>query len=208
MTTSSISNVNALFQPTGSQTGAPRGIVSDKKIPVGVDQFHLSPSAMAIQQLLNQTEDGKSDPDNALSGLEVLKQSGEMLAGLLQSKLKNFQTDLTSTLQTAGLNPAQAMAMQQGVDGLLLTNTPPADKEQITKLLGKDSQLVTQFQEISRLAELLGMLQQNGTNTAAATTAAARYAQQSQMTAGTPKPNPDARFVLNVMQGSASYSFE
>ena len=172
-----------------------------------MDQFQLSPSAKAIQQLLSQTEDGKNDPDNALSGLEVLKQSGEMLAGLLQSKLKNFQTDLTSTLQAAGLNPAQTMTMQQGVDGLLLTNAP-TDKDQMTKLLGKDGQLSTQFQEISRLAELLGMLQQSGTNTGAGTTAAARYAQQSQLTAGTAKPNPDARFVLNVMQGSASYSFE
>ena len=207
MTTSSISNVNALFQPTGSPTAAPRSVAFDKKIPIGLDQFQLSPRAMAVQQLLSQTDDGKNDPDNALSGLEVLKQSGEMLAGLLQSKLNNFQTDLTSTLQAAGLNPAQAMAMQQGVDGLLLTNTP-TDKDQITKLLGKDDQLATQFQEISRLAELLGMLQQNGTNTAAATTAAARYAQQSQMAAGTAKPNPDAQFVLNVMPGSASYSFE
>ena len=169
-----------------------------------MDQFMLSPSAEALRHFLNQTEDGKSDSDDTLSGLELLKQNGELLAGVLQSKLKNFEANLTSTLQNVGLNPTQTMTMQQGIDGLLLTNTPP-DKEQITKLLGKDGSLAKEFQELSRLAELLGSLQQAGSSTAAATTAATRYAQQSQTTA---KPNPDARFVLNVMQGNVSFSFE
>ena len=158
-----------------------------------------------LQQFLSQTDD-KSDADNNLSGLELLKQQGELLAGVLQSKLKNFEANLATTMKAAGVDPTQPMTMQQGIDGLLLTNTPP-DKEQIAKLLGKDSPLSEQFREISRLAELLGSLQQAGTYNAVGATAAARYAQQSQST-GAAKPNPDARFVVSVMQGNASYSFE
>jgi len=203
MTISSASNVNFSPLMAALASGMGRATASAQKNSVGADQFTLSPSAVAMQQFLSQTEDGKTDPDNALSSFEVLKQSGELLAGLLQSKLKNFETNITSTLQNAGLDPAQAVTMQQGVDNLLLTNSPP-DKEQITKLLGKDGALAKEFQEISRLAELLGSLQQAGTATGA--TVAARYAQQSQTS--TAKQNPDARFVLSVMQGNASFSFE
>ena len=180
-----------------------RPTVPATKNSAAMDQFMLSPTATMLQQFLSMDVDGKSDPDNGLSGLELLKQRGELLAGVLQSKLKNFETTLASTMQAAGLDPAQTMNLQQDVDGLLLMNSPP-DKEQISTLLGNDEALSDQFKELSRLAELLGTLQQAGTYATAATTAATRYAQQSQ----TAKPNPDARFALSIMQGNASFSFE
>ena len=180
-----------------------RSTASVSSHSVAVDQFMLSPTATMLQQFLSMDADGKNDPDNGLSGLELLKQRGELLAGVLQSKLKNFETDLVSTIQAAGLDPAQAMSLQQGADGILLANMPP-DKEQLSKLLGNNEELSGQFKELSRLAELLGALQQTGTYNVAGGTAAARYAQQSQ----TAKPSPDAQFVLNVMQGNASFSFE
>ena len=207
MPTSSISNVNVLHQLTGSASlpGSGRGIVPVRSNSSGADQFQLSPTATLLQQFLSQTDD-KGDDDNSMSGLELLKQQGELLAGVLQSKLKNFETNLATTMKAEGIDPTQPMSMQQGVDGLLLTNAP-SNKEQITKLLGKDTPLSEQFREISQLAELLGSLQLPETYNATASTVAARYAQQSQPP-GVAKPAADARFVVSVMQGNASYSFE
>ncbi len=209
MSISSTSNVNVLHQLMGSALppSMGRGVAPGQKNSGVGDQFQISPTANLLQQFLSQDVDGKNDAENGMSGLDLLKQNGEMLAGLLQTKLKGFETNLASTMQSAGIDPSQPMSMQQGVDGLLLTNGTP-DKEKIAQLLGNNGALQDQFKEISRLAELLGSLQQAGTYNAAGTSAAARYAQQSQQNQPTVKSDPDARFVLNVMEGNSSYSFE
>lgn len=172
----------------------------------------FSPAANMMQQLLNMEMKGQGNEESGevdLLGLTQLKQRGEMLANMLQMKLKNFGATLMSGMNAAGIDSSQPMNLQNGAQGLSLLGDAP-NKEGIENLLNTNGKLKEQFQEIAQFAKILDMLQSaetSATGLSKRTSPAHSYAQQS-----TPNKNdskrPDAEFVLHVMQGGTSYSFE
>ncbi|MDR0869597.1 MAG: hypothetical protein LBN39_02275 [Planctomycetaceae bacterium] len=177
----------------------------------------FSPAANMMQQFLNMDiksngeteESGESD----LSGLAQLKQRGEMLANMLQMKLKTFGANLMTGMNNAGLDPAQQMNIQNSTNGLSLLGET-LDEQGIDNFLkGSGGKLQEQFKEIEHFAKILDMLKGTETSAAAELTTAKRtsplhaYTQQSLPVKNAAK-RPDAEFVLNVMQGDVSYSFE
>jgi hypothetical protein len=181
-----------------------------------IDSVTISPTANSIQQLLNmelQNSDQSSETAELdLTGLAQLKQRGDMLANMLQVKLKNFETNLITGMKSSGLETMQEMEMKKGDNGLLLMNDLP-NKESIQSFLQNNSQLKEQFQEIAQFANILETLQQLGSDTGAKTVnraiipPAVQYTQQSQPLRSEPQ-RPDANFVLHIMRGQTSYSFE
>lgn len=142
--------------------------------------------------------------DLDLIGLAQLKQRGEMLAGMLQLKMKNFESSLVSNIQGAGLS-MQDMNIKNGDEGLLLMGDMP-NKEAMQSVLGE---MQGEFTEIARLAEVLNLLQQMGPENiiSALSSAAAQYAQQSLPDKPSVK-RPETDFVMHLMQSGASFSFE
>ena len=137
-----------------------------------------------------------------LMGLAQLKQRGEMLASMLQLKMKNFESQLTANVQGTGL-PMQGMNIKDGDDGLQLMGDMP-NKEALQSALGG---LQGEFSDIARLAEVLNMLQRLGPdNVTAGLSAAAQYAQQSLADRSVKRPESD--FILQVMQSGMSFAFE
>ena len=172
------------------------------------DSVTFSSSAMMLQQFLNAEMQGGgngADPGELdLLGLAQLKQRGEMLANMLQLKMKNFESHLMSNVQGAGL-PMQEMHLKNGDDGLSLLGEMP-DKESFQNALGG---LQGEFLDISRLAEVLNMLQQMGPDNmiSALSASAAQYAQQSSLDRSSAK-RPEGDFVMHLMQSGTSFSFE
>ncbi len=208
MSINAASKVNA-FQSMLSQTAqasAAGKTGSTSKASTGKDQFVPSPSLTMLQQLLSQNMDGSDDSkETGLSGFELLKQRTEMLSNMIQMKLKNFESNLVSSVKSAGLDPSQQMNVQNGVDGLLLSNDMP-NKDAIQNLLGNSDALLDQFKDISQLAGLLGTLQQTAQTGGAGSSAASQYAQQSQALKATMKP--DAQLTVRVAEGNASFTFD
>lgn len=208
----SASNINSFQNVFGVQKGlSPNQLASALKgqdPATGADLLTLSPTANMLQQFLSmdvQNEGRSAESD--LTGLEQLKQRGEMLSNILQMKLKNFESNLITSMKSAGVDPSQTMEMKAGDNGPLLMNDMP-NKEAIQNLLKNNDSLNGQFQEISNMAGILGMLQQLGNSTTATANglggfgSAAQYARQTQAA----EKRPEAEFVLRVMQGSASYT--
>ncbi|MDR2116542.1 MAG: hypothetical protein LBP87_09185 [Planctomycetaceae bacterium] len=180
------------------------------------DSVTISPTANMMQQLLNMelqnpnntSESGELD----LTGLAQLKQRGEMLANMLQVKLKNFESNLITGMKSAGLDWTQDMNMKNGDNGLLLMNDIP-NKEPVQNFLQNNDELKGQFQELAQFANILETLQQLGSDTGSKTThpavipPAAQYTQQSQPVRSE-KQQPDAGFIVHIMRGQTSYSFE
>jgi len=208
--TSSINNYANVF---GAQSGglsveqlAKTLTTTQKTMPM--DTISISSSANMLQQFLNTEMQGNgSSADTGeldLIGLAQLKQRGEMLASMLQLKMKNFETNLVSSVKGAGLS-MQDMNIKNGDDGLLLMGDMP-NKESIQNVLGG---LQGEFSDIARLAEVLNMLQQAGPDNmiSALSSAAAQYAQQSLPDRSSVK-RPETDFVMHIMQSEASFSFE
>jgi hypothetical protein len=181
-----------------------------------IDSITISPTANTIRQFLNMelqnAEQSSETAELDLTGLAQLKQRGDMLANMLQVKLKNFETNLITGMKSVGLDTMQDMTMKNGGDGLLLMNDLP-NKESIQSFLQNNSKLKEQFQEIAQFANILETLQQLGSNTGMKTVnhalipPAVQYTRQSQPIRSEPQP-PNAGFVLHIMRGQASYSFE
>jgi hypothetical protein len=171
------------------------------------DTVSISSSAAMLQQFLNSEMQGGSGAtaDAAeldLVGLAQLKQRGEMLASMLQLKMKNFESHLTSNIQGAGLQ-MQDMNITNGDDGISLLGEMP-NKESIQNVLDG---LQGEFTDIARLAEMLNMLQQLGPEHAVhGLSSAAQYAQQALQDRTSVKKPDD--FILHVMQSGMSFSFE
>jgi hypothetical protein len=123
---------------------------------------------------------------------------------MLQLKMKDFESHLVSNVQGAGLS-MQNMDIKNGDDGLFLMGEMP-NKEAFQNVLGG---LQGEFLDISRLAEMLNMLQQMGPDNmvSALSSAAARYAQHSELDRSSVK-RPETDFVMHVMQSGTSFSFE
>ncbi|MDR1964761.1 MAG: hypothetical protein LBQ50_13390 [Planctomycetaceae bacterium] len=180
------------------------------------DSLTISPTANMVQQLLNMELQNPNDSSESgelgLTGLAQLKQRGDMLANMLQVKLKNFESNLITGMKSAGLDPSQDMNMKNSDNNLLLTNEIP-NKESVQDFLKNNGKLKEQFQEIAQFANILETLQQlssvTGSKTAgqAVIPPAVQYTQQSQSIRPENK-QPDARFVIHIMQGQASYSME
>ena len=170
------------------------------------DTVTISPSATMLQRFLNsemQGGDSADTDDMDLMGLAQLKQQGEMLANMLQLKMKNFESSLMTTMQGAGL-PMQDVHLKNGDDGLSLLGDMP-NKASIQNVIGG---LQGEFTDMSRLAEVLNMLQQPGSDsTPAGTSSAAQYAQQSLLDKTSVK-KPETDFILHVLQSGTSFSFE
>jgi len=170
------------------------------------DSVAFSPSAMMLQQFLNSDIQGSGSSGDIgeldLLGLTQLKQRGEMLASMLQLKMKNFESRLTSNVQGAGL-PMQEMHLKNGDDGLSLLGEMP-NKEAFQNAL---SGLQGEFTEISQLAGILNLLQQLGPDSAVSALAAtaAQYAQQSSLDRSGKR---DSDFVMHVAESGTSFSFE
>ncbi|MDR3199513.1 MAG: hypothetical protein LBU34_16720 [Planctomycetaceae bacterium] len=180
------------------------------------DSVTISPTADMMQQLLNME---LQNPNNAsesgeldLTGLAQLKQRGDMLANMLQVKLKNFETNLITGMKSAGLDWTQDMNMKNGDNGLLLMNDLP-NKESVQNFLQNNGKLKEQFQEAAQLANILEALQQLGSNVGSKTinraviTPAAQYTQQSQPIRSESQ-HSNAGFIVHIMRGQVSYSFE
>jgi len=172
------------------------------------DSVTFSSSAMMLQQFLNaEMKGGGESADSGeldLMGLAQLKQRGDMLANMLQLKMKNFESHLMANVQGAGL-PAQDMHLKNGDDGLSILGEMP-NKEAFQNALGG---LQGEFLDISRLAEVLNMLQQMGPDNmvSALSASAAQYAQQSSLDKSSVK-RPESDFILHVLQSGTSFSFE
>jgi len=215
----STSQINSFMNVFGVQPGLSMDqaakMISTVKPNHAADSVTISPSANMMQQLLNmelQNPDGSSELGELdLTGLAQLKQRGDMLANMLQVKLKSFESNLINGMKAAGLDPSQDMSMKNGDDGLSLMNDIP-NKESVQNFLQQSDKLKGQFQEIAQFANILDALQQfgpgigSGTSGHAGILPATQYTQQSQPVR--PEKRPDAEFVVRVMQGSASYSFE
>ena len=211
--TSSINNYTNIF---GIQSGMSMAGMSMENIAktftsapqqgLPTDSVTISSSANILQQFLNSEMQGGDSANTAeldLMGLAQLKQRGDMLASMLQVKMKNFETNLISNVQNAGLS-MQEMHLANGDDGLSLLGDMP-NKESFENVLGG---LQNEFSDIARLAEVLQMLQQMGPDTmqtmGAGMGPAMQYAQQS---FSSPK-RPDADFVMHILQSGSSFSFE
>ena len=170
------------------------------------DSVSISSSANMLQQFLNSEMQGGNSTDIGeldLIDLAQLKQRGDMLASMLQLKMKNFESHLTANMKGAGL-PMQDMNIKDGDDGMLLMGEMP-NKEILQNMLGG---LQGEFTDIARLAEVLNMLQQIGPdNIATGLSSAAQYAQQSLPDRSSVK-RPETDFILHVMQSGTSFSFE
>ena len=205
--TSSINNYPNIFGIQSGQSveqlAQTLSAVAQQKMPT--DSFSISSSANMLQQLLHsEMGDNSADADNLdLAGLAQLKQQGDMLASMLQLKMKNFESSLMANVQGAGL-PVQEMHLKNGDDGLSLLGDMP-NKESLQNLLGG---MQGEFTDIARLAEVLTMLQQMGPdNIAAGLSSAAQYAQQSLPDRSSVK-RPENDFILHVMPAGTSFSFE
>lgn len=177
------------------------------------DLLTLSPTANMLQQFLSMDVQGHNERGEIdLTGLEQLKQRGEMLSNILQMKLKNFESNLISSMKSAGLNPSQDMDLKNGDDGLLMMNDGP-NQASIQNFLNSNAKgkLGEQFQEIVRLATLLNTVQQSSSQGISPNIpqngAAGAYAQQSQPLK-LPGRSQDGEFVMRVQEGTASYAFE
>jgi hypothetical protein len=205
--TSSINNYPGIFgiQPAQSAEQLAQTLLTTSKQETPMDTVTISSSANMLQQFLNSEMQGGTDAGTAeldLMGLAQLKQRGEMLASMLQLKMKNFESHLTANVQGAGLQ-MQDMNIKGGDDGLLLMGDMP-NKESLQSALGG---LQGEFTDIARLAEVLNMLQQLGPdNVPASLSAAAQYAQQSLSDRTVKRPEND--FVMQVMQSGTSFTFE
>jgi len=210
-TTSSINNYPNVL---GIQSGLPlnnlaQTLTATAQQTTPTDTVTISSSANMLQQFLNTEMQGSSSNgadlgELDLMGLAQLKQRGEMLAGMLQLKMKNFTSHLASNVQGAGLS-MQDMNIKNGDDGLFLMGDMP-NKEAFQNVLGG---LQGEFTDISRLAEVLNMLQQLGPDNmiSALSSAATQYAQQSLPDRSSVK-RPEGDFIMHMMQSGASFSFE
>jgi len=208
--TSSINNYSNVFGVQSGQTFAQlaQTLTTNAKHGATADTVTISPSATMLQQFLNAEMQG-GDPsaevgDMGMMDLVQLKQKGEMLASMLQLKMKNFESNLTANVQGAGL-PMQEMHLKNGDDGISLLGDMP-NKYDFQNALGG---LQGEFTDIARLANVLNMLQQMGPNTISdgLSTAAAHYAQQSELDKSSAQ-RPDSDFILHVLQSGTSFSFE
>jgi len=211
---SSINNYPNIF---GIQSGQSveqlaKMLTTAKRGP-SADSVTISSSANMLQQLLNSEMQGNGTSADLgeldLVGLSQLKQRGEMLANMLQLKLKNFESNLMANMKGAGL-PMQDMNLKEGDDGLSLLGEMP-NKEAIQNALGG---LQGEFTDIARLAEVLNMLQQLGPDGMAkelsglaGLSSAAQYAQQSLPDRASVK-RPENDFIMHIMQSGTSFSFE
>ena len=208
--TSSINNYPNIF---GIQSGLSvehlaKTLTATASQAVPTDTINISASANMLQQFLNTEMQGNgSSADTGefdLLGLAQLKQRGEMLANMLQLKMKNFESHLVSNIHGAGLS-MQDMDIKNGDDGLLLMGNMP-NKEAFQNALDG---LQGEFTDISRLAGVLNMLQQMGPDNmmSALSSVATQYAQQSLPDRSSAK-RPETDFVMHIMQSGASFSFE
>ena len=207
--TSVINNYSNVF---GVQSGQSleqlaKTLTSTAKPTMPTDTVSISSSANMLQQFLNAEMKGNDSSDAGeldLIGLAQLKQQGEMLASMLQLKMKNFESSLMSNVQGAGL-PMQEMHLKNGDDGLSLLGDM-TNKDSLQNLLGG---MQGEFTDIARLAEVLNMLQQMGPDNIAAglSSVAAQYAGQSLPDRASVK-RPEADFVMHLMQSGTSFSFE
>ncbi|MDR0520826.1 MAG: hypothetical protein LBH00_03110 [Planctomycetaceae bacterium] len=195
-------------QPGISAESMPKALSSVPIPSPAGDSVTISPSANILQQLLNTEMQGTGNTDTGeldLTGLAQLKQRGEMLANMLQLKIKNFESNLMSAMKGAGI-PAQDMNLKNGSDGLMLMDQIP-NQDAVQGMLNKAGGLQTEFSDIAKLAEVLTMLQQSGgSNLPQGLSAAAKYAEQSVPDKVSRK---SADFVMHITPAdTASFSFE
>lgn len=207
--TSLINNYSNVFgiQSGQSPEQLAQTLAASAKQAMPGDSVTISSSAAMLQQFLNAEMQGGEttmDADETnLMGLAQLKQKGELLANMLQLKMKNFESNLTTNVQGAGL-PMQDMHLKNSDDGLSLLGDMQ-NKEAIQNMLGG---MQSEFLDISRLAEALNMLQQvEPDHAVAGVSAASQYAQQSLLDRSTVK-RPETDFIMHIMQSGASFSFE
>ncbi|MDR0391921.1 MAG: hypothetical protein LBH59_08445 [Planctomycetaceae bacterium] len=217
-----IPNISNFLQMIASQrdnTHSKHGITQNTQPNVNstntnFDTLTLSPTLSALQQFLsmNDTNNNAGQEELNMSSLERLKQQGEMLASMLQMKLKNFESDLISSMKNIGINQADSMDIKNTQDGLNIVNDIP-NKQNIQNLIQNNSNFQNQFQEIARLTTLIDTVRQldnnNNTQNNILSEAVAKYAQHSQQNTNTQnniKKN-EADFILHVLESGSSSMF-
>lgn len=175
------------------------------------DQVTISHMAQMMQQFLNmEMQDPGEQGELDLGHLGQLRQRGDMLAGMLQMTLKNFESGLMTGLKSAGIDSTQNMSLKNGDDGLFLLNDLP-NKNAIENQLNGNGKLREQFEEMSGMAKILELLGQidAGAKTGRSPKVigaipASEYARQAQPVS---KPS-QASFVINIIEGNATGSLE
>ncbi|MDR2641921.1 MAG: hypothetical protein LBC74_03930 [Planctomycetaceae bacterium] len=179
------------------------------------DSLTLSPTLNALQQFLSMNDSTNNNGQDELnmSSLERLKQQGEMLASMLQMKLKNFESNLISSMKNAGINQTTPIDIKNDPNGLSIVNDIP-DKQNIQNLLQNDNNLQNQFQDIARLTTLLDTVRQlnnnNNVQNNILSEAGAKYAQLAQQTTNNQQNNfrkNESDFILHILESNSSSMF-
>jgi hypothetical protein len=182
-----------------------------------VDTLTLSPTLNALQQFLsmNDSNNNNGQEELSLSNLEQLKQQGDMLASMLQMKLKNFESNLISSMKNAGVDQITPIDIKNNSNGGLNVVNDTPNKEIIQNLLQNDNKFKTLFQEISRLSALVDTVDQLGSNNTVQNNilseAGAKYAQFSNQMSPQTQNNSNRKnesdFILHVLESGSSSMF-
>ncbi|MDR1480933.1 MAG: hypothetical protein LBJ00_18565 [Planctomycetaceae bacterium] len=175
-----------------------------------IDTLTLSPTLNTLQQFLsmNDTNNDNSQDELNMSSLEQLKQQGDILANMLQMKLKGFESDLLASMKKTGIEQVAPMDIKNDTDGLNIVNDVP-NKQILQNLLQNTGKFKEQFQEIARLSTLINTVQQLGNNNNTLSEASAKYAQFSKQNTNNidnPRRN-ESDFTLRVLESNMSSMF-
>jgi hypothetical protein len=176
-----------------------------------VDTITLSPSLNALQQFLSMNDSNNNNQDELnMTSLEKLKQQGEMIANMLQMKLKNFESDLITSMKNVGIDQSNPIDIKNDQNKLNIVNDIP--NKQIIQNLLQNNNFKNQFQEITRLTSLLDtakQLENNNTQNNILPEAIAKYAQLTQQTTNQQNNNRknEADFILHILESDTSSMF-
>jgi hypothetical protein len=207
-----ISSISKFLNIIGSQrdnltTKQSAKIAPQENNKTNADILTLSPTLNTLQQFLSMN-DSNNDADNgeiSLTGLEQLKQQGDMLANMLQLKIKNFETDLLSTMKNIGVDQSNPIDIKKNSDGLNIINDIP-NKSAIQNLI-QNEQFGNQFQDIATLSTLINTIQQLQNQNPNQNTAGAKYAQFSlpnQTAANNNYSKKESDFILHILASNGS----
>ncbi|MDR2171802.1 MAG: hypothetical protein LBP59_16785 [Planctomycetaceae bacterium] len=215
----SIQNVGSFLNMLTSQ----HNDIHTKQMPLPInpnpinsytDTLTLSPTLNSLQQFLS-VNDANNNNNNgqeelSLSSLEQLKQQGDMLASMLKMKLKNFESNLMTSMKNAGIEQTTPLDIKNDQNGLNVINNAP-NKQIIQNLLQNNGNFKNQFQEIAKLSTLINAVQQlNNTQNNNISEAGAKYAQFSQQNTINSNNNQrknESDFILHILESESSTMF-
>jgi len=167
------------------------------------DIFMLSPSAKQMADFFALQEAADQEAGNF--DASTLKTQGDGLADLLKIQLASFQNSLIRSLQGSGVDLTEPINLQADnkSGNIEVTNAHP-DALKIEQVFKKNIALADQFREISALAEVVNMrnnqLKTGDVNKITPMSVGMQYFRNS-------IPSGSERFNLMINAGKASYHF-